>query len=376
MKKLSFYLAIILVMALSSCFKKSETKSLYPRFSEDPNSHSIFGQLVRLKSGFIVERKDSLYYLGDIVLSSAQLNALDEYGTFFPKCPSYIGPDTSVHPVYNIPMQMVQKNLAIPRAFSQYPTPYNMWAMVRFTYNPNLPFWLKEEIRSVLYQMQAVSNVRFYNATGQPTIDPIYGFPYPYIDFYYIGAASTSNSRVGRVGGMQRINLANFVIYQPNAIVHEICHALGMFHEMERVDRDNYINVNWTNLKPFFALQFQKITSNYYQLGPYDFNSVTGYDSRGYDTTAVNDRVQYAYIKKSDGSDIYQGLELSDFDRRWINTFYIPFIARSDIYAELDSIVYKGDNTRMSLAERLSLQVTLNKGIPDIPPIGRIPNNF
>ena len=177
MKKLSFYLAIILVMALSSCFKKSETKSLYPRFSEDPNSHSIFGQLVRLKSGFIVERKDSLYYLGDIVLSSAQLNALDEYGTFFPKRPSYIGPDTSVHPVYNIPMQMVQKNLAIPRAFSQYPTPYNMWAMVRFTYNPNLPFWLKEEIRSVLYQMQAVSNVRFYNATGQPTIDPIYGFP-------------------------------------------------------------------------------------------------------------------------------------------------------------------------------------------------------
>ena len=32
-------------------------------------------------------------------------------------------------------------------------------------------------------------------------------------------------------------------------IIHELLHVLGVSHEMQRPDRDNYIEINWSNLK-------------------------------------------------------------------------------------------------------------------------------
>jgi len=184
-----------------SCSKNNGTNPVHA-VDPNPNGLSTQSEHITLKSGLVVDKRGENYYLGgDIHLSSSQLDTLDKYGSFFANKPNYIGPDTSIHPVYNIPMQRGANNSVVPRAFSQYPTAYNMWAMVRFTYDANLPSWLKNEIASVLYQMQAESNVRFYNATGQPTVDPTYGFAYPYIDFYYAGNVDVSDSYVGRQGG-------------------------------------------------------------------------------------------------------------------------------------------------------------------------------
>ena len=79
---------------------------------------------------------------------------------------------------------------------------------------------------------------------------------------------------------------------------------------------------------------------------------------------------------KNDGGSISQGYNLSTFDRQWLNDSYLPFIARSDNYLELDSIVYKSDNTIMTEQERLQLQAQLNNGNPNPPANGHIPNNF
>lgn len=375
MKKLS-YLSVILLMALASCSKKSGIDGKDATHPIDPNG----GSVVTLKSGVQVEKRgNDYYYGGDIKLSATQFKSLDENGSFFSKKPSYIGPDTTIHPVFNIPMTSGPNNQAIPRAFSEYPTAYNMWAMVRFTYDPNLPAWLKSEIGSVLTQMQNESNVRFYNATGQPTVDPTYGFAYPYIDFYYVGNQDSSDSYVGRQGGMQKINLADFVQYDQAAIIHEICHALGMFHEAERPDRDTYVNLNTSNLKPSGAAQFTKITSNYYTLGSYDFSSVMGYESF---TSGINGVSSFVYdvtlpmYTKKDGTYISQGYDLSTLDKSWINTFYIPYIARSDVYAELAPTVYKQNGTVMTAQERLNLQAQLNNGNSTPPNCCRIPNTF
>lgn len=50
---------------------------------------------------------------------------------------------------------------------------------------------------------------------------------------------------------------------------------------------------------------------------------------------------------------VYQGSTVSDSDRKWINYLYLPFVARSDIYRELDSVVYDGDNRVLTEQERL-----------------------
>uniref|UniRef100_A0A183CAF5 Metalloendopeptidase n=1 Tax=Globodera pallida TaxID=36090 RepID=A0A183CAF5_GLOPA len=55
-----------------------------------------------------------------------------------------------------------------------------------------------------------------------------------------------------------------------NSFVHETLHALGLDHEQERPDRDDFITILWDNMDPQ--------DSNYGI--PYDFSSVMHYDSR------------------------------------------------------------------------------------------------
>jgi len=149
-----------------------------------------------------------------------------------------------------------------------------------------------------------------------------------------------------------------------------------MFHEAERPDRDNYVIINSSNLTSSGQAQFSKITQNYYMLGAYDFTSVMGYSSYTSSTSIVYNTSLPMYTRKDNGQSISQGYDLSTLDKSWINTFYIPYIARSDTYAELDNTVYKPDGTIMTSQERLQLQAQLNNGNPNPPAGGRIQNNF
>ncbi|PWK77950.1 astacin (peptidase family M12A) [Mucilaginibacter oryzae] len=292
---------------------------------------------------------------------------MDQYGTLVAKKPDYIGPDTTVHPVYNIPVQKGADGKTVARAFGVYPTPYNLWAMVRFVYDANLTYDRKYIIQQALAHWEANTNVRFYNATGQPTVDPTYGFAYPYILFVN---ASDNSSAIGRQGGAQQLHLAAF--QGVNAAIHEIGHALGLYHEQSRYDRDNSININLANVADSVRYNFIKYTTNYYAIGAIDYNSIMMYGSYDF---AINSSIP-VMTKKSDGSTWTGGSVLSDLDKRWGNTFYIPYIARSDTYAELAPTVYKADNTVMTAQERLNYQAQLNNGNPNPPNCCRLPNTF
>lgn len=156
---------------------------------------------------------------------------------------------------------------------------------------------------------------------------------------------------------------------------HEICHALGMMHEQQRPDRDDYVTINWNNLTSKGRSNFSKVTTNYMYRGSYDYNSLMGYSSETSSKSMVNDTSAAMYTKK-DGSLITQGKTVSDQDRMWINYLYLPYVARSDTYRELDKVVYDGNNKRLTEQERLQLQAQLNNGNPNPPANGRIENNF
>jgi hypothetical protein len=108
--------------------------------------------------------------------------------------------------------------------------------------------------------------------------------------------------------------------------------------------------------------------------GAYDFNSVMGYSSRTSSTSVVYNTNAVMYAKK-DGTEVYQGSTQSDLDRAWLNYFYLPYIARTDVYAELAPTVYKSDNTIMTAQERSNLQAQLNNGNPNLPNCCRINND-
>ncbi|KAG1685927.1 Astacin-like metalloprotease toxin 1 [Nymphon striatum] len=85
-------------------------------------------------------------------------------------------------------------------------------------------------------------------------------------------------SLVGRQGnGKQAVSLGVGCQFVGTA-VHELGHAIGFWHEQNRSDRDNYIDVHLENVKPAMRYNFDKLTpSQNLLLVPYDYNSIMEY---------------------------------------------------------------------------------------------------
>jgi len=94
-----------------------------------------------------------------------------------------------------------------------------------------------------------------------------------YIEFVSTGPGNTCSSLLGRAGGRQPINYAGT---GQGCLVHEIGHAMGLNHEQNRNDRDEHVNIDFTNVAGNFQSQFSKATSST-DVGPYDFGSVMHY---------------------------------------------------------------------------------------------------
>ena len=62
-------------------------------------------------------------------------------------------------------------------------------------------------------------------------------------------------------------------------IQHEFLHALGLSHEHQREDRDNYVTIHWDNIEDGMARNFEKCNKNQCQrFGlEYDYLSVMHY---------------------------------------------------------------------------------------------------
>jgi len=61
-----------------------------------------------------------------------------------------------------------------------------------------------------------------------------------------------------------------------NVVVHEIGHVIGFYHEQSRSDRDQFIDIVWSNVLPGYALQFRKESDSNFNI-PYDLTSTMQY---------------------------------------------------------------------------------------------------
>jgi len=107
-------------------------------------------------------------------------------------------------------------------------------------------------------------------------------------------------------------------------------------------------------------------------IGNLDFNSIMMYGAFDF---AKNKNIPVITLKGSEQTYSNNAEKLSTSDRAYINRFYLPYIARSDIYAELAPVVYDANNNVLTPNERLNLQARLNNGNPYPPNCCRIPNS-
>ncbi|VDM24732.1 unnamed protein product [Toxocara canis] len=83
-------------------------------------------------------------------------------------------------------------------------------------------------------------------------------------------------SNVGHIGGRQQISIG-YGCDAIGIIAHEVLHALGLWHEQSRFDRDQFITLNYDNVYP---KRSELTTDNMGQ--PYDLGSVMHYGSTAF----------------------------------------------------------------------------------------------
>ena len=120
-------------------------------------------------------------------------------------------------------------------------------------------------IQAAIDHWEQNTPIRFIARTNQPD----------YVEFIGTGNGNTCSSYLGRVGGRQPINYSGT---GRGCLVHEIGHAMGLSHEQNRNDRDQYITIDYTNIAGNAASQF-RIATGSTDVGQYDFNSVMHYSA-------------------------------------------------------------------------------------------------
>lgn len=90
-------------------------------------------------------------------------------------------------------------------------------------------------------------------------------------------------SFVGKIGGRQILSLSGGCIYS-FIIIHELFHVLGIEHEHQRPDRDQFIKIIYNNVDPDKMSNFALISPNdvYYKEHPYDYRSIMHYDGTAF----------------------------------------------------------------------------------------------
>ena len=133
----------------------------------------------------------------------------------------------------------------------------------------------QQRITNAIAEWTAKTPLRFVPRTNQTN----------YIRFMRAPAAGTCNSWVGMIGGEQAVNIGDEC--SDLALIHEIGHAIGFWHEQSRNDRDQYLKVQFDNVNLACVYNYDKYQQTGKEISPYDYASAMQYYPYAYSRTGL-----------------------------------------------------------------------------------------
>jgi hypothetical protein len=146
--------------------------------------------------------------------------------------------------------------------------------IVPFEIDPDLPLPNKLAALSAMELWQKHTHVKFVelNARNRRQYQD-------YLLFVPI-EGTTCSSYVGKQSGPQVVRLSPRCATMNTA--HEIGHALGLWHEQSRADRDSYIQIVWENINEHYMYNFNQHISDGEDYGDYDYQSIMHYTAHAF----------------------------------------------------------------------------------------------
>ncbi len=174
----------------------------------------------------------------------------------------------------------------------------------------------------------------------------------------YVEFIGTScGSFIGRIGGVQTIYAGCSAV---GSIIHEIGHAVGLFHEHQHPDRDLYVDVYMENVLSGTEHNFD-VYPNALKLGYYDYDSIMHYPASAFSNNGEktimpkDSSVPWWQLGQRDG--------LSPQDIQTINELYPPYIPSENEVPTVDA----GSNQVIELPNTVNLSGTVSDdGLPTV----------
>ena len=242
-------------------------------------------QKIVLSNGIVVEKLDSIYVIGgDIILSYDQVQRI---GTIT---------KSSIYSSY-----------------------VNLWpsGKVYYQFDPSVSQNMKEIVVEGMEMWSSTTGLEFFERT--------------YGDRIYIIQTTGQNASAL---GCQRNGTQNLWIssYSKGVAAHELGHAIGLLHEHQRPDRNDYININYNQIQSGKEHNFTLPTGMFFSTENIDYNSIMMYDS--YDFAIGNIPV----LTRKDGS-IWnsQRTYLTNSDVLGVRSIYGPPFYNVEQYRLVDN---------------------------------------